>query len=77
MEVKELQNLKDKIETAKADKAKAEGAIEQIEKRWKDEFECGSAEEVEKKIKETEAQVESLTEKRDKYIKEIEDAMGE
>ena len=75
MEVQELQNLKEKIEIAKADKAKAEGAIEQIEKRWKDEFECKDVDEVKVKIKDTEKEIETLTEKRDGYVEEIETAM--
>jgi len=75
MEVKELQQLKEKIEKAKSEKAKAEGSLEQIQKRWKDDFDCTSVDQVEAKIKETEEQIKSLTEKKDNYIKEIEEVM--
>lgn len=75
MNIQELEELKEKIDKAKEDKAKTEGAIEQIEKRWKDEFECSSVDEVKTKIEKTKNEVEELTVKRDKYIEEIQEAM--
>ncbi len=77
MKVEELEALKKKIETAKQDKAKSEGAIEQIEKTWKDDFGCKTVEEVKAKVKDTEGQIKTLNEKFAGYMKEIETAMGE
>jgi outer membrane murein-binding lipoprotein Lpp len=77
MEVREFQAIQDKIDKAKSDKAKAEGSIEQIEKSWKDDFQCNSIDEVQAKIKELTEQITSLEQKRNKHIADIEKAMGE
>lgn len=47
MQVAELERLKARIETAKADKAKAEGAIERILDTWKTEHNISTLEEAE------------------------------
>ncbi len=75
MYIQEIQNIKDKIETAKSDQAKAEGSIEQIEKQWKDDFDCANIDEVKAKIDETETSIASLTTKQEGYMKEIEAGM--
>jgi DNA repair exonuclease SbcCD ATPase subunit len=77
MNIKKLEELKEKIETAKSDRAKAEGAKEQIEKTWKDDFDCSSVEEVKDKVRETEEQIKALSGKLEEYMKKIEIAMEE
>jgi predicted RNase H-like nuclease (RuvC/YqgF family) len=52
MKVEDVVEIKAKIEKLKAQKNKAEGAIENIRKRWKIEYGCNSEEEVKAKIKE-------------------------
>lgn len=77
METKELEKLKSDIEEAKSKKSKAEGALEQIEKTWKEDFDCNSVEEVKQKIEETNKQIETLNEKLKVHTDEIEKVMGE
>lgn len=72
MTAEKLAELKDKIDTAKSDRDKAQGAIEEIEKNWKEEFDCKTAEEVETLIKTYNTQIESLTKKYDSLVEEIE-----
>lgn len=72
MTPQDLHSLKNKIETAKAEKARAEGALEQIKKTWKDEFGCSTIEEIEAKIKETQDQISSLETKYNSLISELE-----
>jgi hypothetical protein len=71
MKTEELEQLRSRIETAKEEKAKAEGALEEILKRWKEEFGCGSLEEVALKIKEIRETVRSLIEKYERYMEEL------
>jgi hypothetical protein len=71
MKTEELEQLRSRIETAKEEKAKAEGALEEILKRWKEEFGCGSLEEVALRIKEIRETVRSLIEKYERYMEEL------
>jgi hypothetical protein len=52
MKVEDVVEIKAKIEKLKVQKNKAEGAIENIRKRWKTEYGCNSEAEVKAKIKE-------------------------
>ena len=71
MNINELQDLKKKIETAKSEKARAEGALEQILKTWKTDFGCSSVEEIKAKIVEVEKTITGFEEKFNTYIAEI------
>lgn len=49
--IEDIKKIKEKIDTLKAKKSKAEGVMESIKKRWKDEFQCDDLPAVEAKIK--------------------------
>ncbi len=77
MEIHELEELKEKIEIAKSKKAKNEGALEQIEKKWKEEYDCDCVGDVEELIEHTKEELELLEDKKNKYEKDIEKVMQE
>ena len=64
----ELKELKEKVEEAKAKKAKAEGIIEQIEKQIKEEYDL-TIPEVKEEIIKLEIQLKEDQEKYDTLIK--------
>ena len=47
MRIQELEALKGRIETAKADKARAEGALDRIESQWDTTFKVKTVDEAE------------------------------
>lgn len=51
MTVDEVKRVREKINTLKERKAKAQGAMESIRKRWKEEFGCDDQPAVEAKLK--------------------------
>lgn len=55
--VEQIPDVKKKIDALKEKRARAEGAIENIRRRWKEEFKCESKEAVDEKIKELEVEV--------------------
>lgn len=61
--IDDVKKIRKKIEGLKQRKAKAQGAMENIEKRWKQEFNCSTQEEVEARIQEIEEDI-SRREKR-------------
>lgn len=71
MKIDELQDLKKKIETAKAEKSRAEGALEQIQKTWQQDFACESVEDIKAKISDVEKVIKEYEEKFNSYIAEI------
>lgn len=71
MNADELKEVKQKIEQAKAEKAKAEGAMEAILKRWKDEFGCDSIDDAMGRIQELRETIRTLIEKYEKYMEEL------
>lgn len=75
MTAESLQELRKKIDKAKSEKARAEGAIEQIEKQWKDDFDCDGVDAVKKLIDDTREQIDSLSKKLESYIREITDKL--
>lgn len=71
--VDQIAEIKKKVSILKEKKARAEGAMENIRRRWRDEYQCNSREEVESKIKaldeeivENEKRINILLEKIDK-----------
>lgn len=68
--INELQALKDKVKTFEQESAKAIGALEQITKRLKEEFDCAT-------LEEAEALVKRLQAKAIKYEQEFEKAMAD
>jgi chromosome segregation ATPase len=71
----EIEEIKEKVDEAKEEKAKAEGAMEQIEKQWVEEFECKTEEEVQNNIDKLETDIKDLTEKQTSYMTEINTVM--
>jgi len=57
MTPRDFQTIKEKIESAKEQKARAEGAIGKIEEQWKKEFDVNSLEEAEQKAEEMEKEI--------------------
>jgi len=49
--VDQVADIKKKIGSLKEKKARAEGAMENIKRRWKDEYQCDGKEAVETKVK--------------------------
>lgn len=58
MDLKRIKEIRKKVQTLNRDKAKAQGAMESIEKRWKQEFGCSNEEEVRAKIEELKEDIE-------------------
>lgn len=59
MTTTEFQDIKDKIENAKQNKARAEGAIQKIEEQWEKEFGVKNLKQAEAKLSELQEAVES------------------
>lgn len=77
MEIKELQNLKKRIDDAKTEMSKMQGVVEQIKKDWKKNFECDNDEELKKLIQNLEKSIKTLQDKADNYSKDIEKSLSE
>lgn len=72
-----MAELKEKIDKAKEQKAKAEGQIEQIMETWKKEYGCNTIEEVREYQKNIETKIQTLDEKLEGVTKEIEAILNE
>ncbi len=59
MTPREFQSIKEKVETAKEKKIRAEGALAKIEEQWKKEYEIKSIEDAEEKVKELDTEIEN------------------
>jgi len=57
MDLERIKEIGKKMEYLKQKKAKSEGVMEDIVKRWKSEFQCASKEEVEVRIEELKEEV--------------------
>ena len=77
MTTDELKDLQDKIAEAEKDKIKSEGALEQIEKVWENEYKCKNREEVEQKVEDLKTKINNLKEKLENYLVQIEKTMRE
>lgn len=58
MKIEQLEELKKKIDSAKNKKARAEGTLDGIKKRLKDEFQVSTLKEAQEKLTELEADIE-------------------
>jgi len=67
----ELAAIRDKIERAKEDHARAKGAYEQVMKEIKDEFGCDDLKSAKKKVDEMEKEIEELDSELDSKMKEF------
>lgn len=63
MDVKELTGIKDKIEKAKQERSRAEGAIQNIKDHWKNEYGFNSIEEAENELEKVSKEIDRLEEK--------------
>ncbi|MFX0132402.1 MAG: hypothetical protein ACFFDN_02025 [Candidatus Hodarchaeota archaeon] len=72
MNQEEIEKLRNKIEDAKTNRDKSQGAIDQIKERLKKEFDCSSIEEAESILNNLEKQIDSHTEKIETLEEEIE-----
>lgn len=71
-----LLNLKEKIETAKSEKSRAEGALAQLMARLKEEFSVNTEEEGEALLQKLQEQAKDLAEKVDAQVDKMEDTYG-
>ena len=67
-----ITEAKDRLESAKSAKAKADGALEQIERRWREEEDIKSVDDAKAKVKTLEREVSELEEQEGKLMKELE-----
>lgn len=71
MTVKEFQQLREKIEAAKTNKARAEGAKAKIEEQVKKDYEI-DIDEIDDKIKEFKGSLEKCNQKKEKLVTRLE-----
>jgi len=72
MTPREFQAIKEKIETAKEKKARAEGAKAKIEEQWKRDYGINSIEEASEKVTELESGIEEDKKKLEKLYNTLE-----
>lgn len=72
-----IAELKEKIDKAKEQKAKAEGQMEQILETWKKEYNCNTIEETRKYQKDIEGKINSLNEKYASVTEKIDGILNE
>jgi uncharacterized protein YukE len=80
MNLKEITELKEKVENAQRQADEARGEIKAAEKQLKDEFDCNSVEEAEKLLKKwqkkLEADEQTLEEEKEAYEEKYKDALN-
>ena len=74
MTVEGVAEVKKKIAVLKERKAKAEGVMESITKRWKEEFQCSSKEEVDIKVASLDEEIKEGERRTQVLLKKIEEA---
>ena len=72
MNIKQLEEIKDKIELLKQNRAKAQGTIEKIEKDWHDNFGVSTIEEAKNKLMELQANLEQKEERLETLTEKLE-----
>lgn len=77
IDLDEYQSLKRKSEKAKADFARAEGALGQQMKKLKDDFDCASVEAAEKLLKSLEKEEEKAEQKYNEELESFKEKWGE
>lgn len=75
MTTQQIERIRAQIESAKTDKAKAEGLIEQSLKRLKEEFDCVDIASANELLESLSKQIDTLSDKLKKIETEIEDAL--
>ncbi len=73
MTVQDLENIKDKIETAKETRDKAKGAKDRIELQLKNDFEITDIHTADEKAEEMKSSIEQNEKKRDKFTEQLQD----
>ncbi len=71
MDIRQFENIKQKIEVLKQKKAKAEGSIESIETGWKNQYGFTTITEAEAKLKEYEDTINKNTDTMDTLYEEL------
>ena len=77
MNPNEFTELKSRIERAKTESIRSQGAIDQIKETWKQEYGFDTLEEAEKKLAEFEQQIVQKTERREILKKQLEEIIPE
>lgn len=73
----EVEQLVKRVDALKAEKAKAQGVVENIQARWRDELGTDDPEKVKKIIAETESQVKELSNSYEQTIQEAQRLLDE
>ena len=73
----EVEQLVKRVDALKAEKAKAQGVVENIQVRWRDELGTDDPEKVKKIIAETESQVKELSDSYEQTIQEAQRLLDE
>lgn len=73
MNQKDLLDLKEQIEDAKSEVSKLEGRKEHLEQQLEEDWDCSSLDEAKAKLKELKAEAESIGQKIEKGITELEE----
>ena len=77
MTIDEFEELKERIEKEKEIKNKAKGAMENIENKWKKEYDFSTIEDAEKKENELKKEIEKSEKELDTLLKKIGDIVNE
>ena len=77
MDLKEFTRLKSKVDELQCRKDRATGALEQLRKQLKDEFDCESVEEAQKLLAKMEKEESKLEKDFDISLKEFNEKYGE
>ena len=74
MKVNELEKIKDLIQRAELEQAKAQGVKDSIKAEWKKKYGFDSVEEAKAKLEELESNLAKNEKKKDKLIQELEES---
>jgi phage shock protein A len=72
----ELLDLKKKVDNARSEEERLTGQKTQIMRQLKDDYDCDSVEEAEKKLSRLKKQVENLDEELEEGVKQLQEAMN-
>lgn len=74
MTTKEFENIKDLIQQAEVEKAKAQGVKESIKAEWKKKYGFETLEEAKNKLNELNAEFNKNEKRKEKYMNELEES---
>lgn len=74
MTTKEFENIKDLIQQAEVEKAKAQGVKESIKAEWKKKYGFETLEEAKEKLNELNAEFNKNEKRKEKYMNELEES---